>query len=84
MLSKCANPACSKAFLYLHTGRLFLLEVAKDPENPQSQTTGRANTLPVRRLEYFWLCAKCCEELTLTTDRSGKLLMVRVAARKAS
>jgi hypothetical protein len=82
MLSKCANPGCSASFLYLHTGKLFLLEIARNSRPEDS--VEKENQVPVRRLEYFWLCTKCCEEMTLTADRRGKLLIARAATRKAS
>ena len=62
MLSKCANSECSAVFLYLHQGRLFKLETGVNPANkPEIK----------RKLEYFWLCEKCCQSLTLTYDRAA-------------
>jgi hypothetical protein len=70
MLAKCANPACSARFRYLHEGRLFAIEsdtgsarigLMSDPE----YTGGR------HRLQYFWLCSSCCRTMTLRA--SGEL-----------
>jgi hypothetical protein len=84
MLSKCANPACSASFLYLHSGRLFHLEIAVEQDTAQLPATDHRTKLPVRRLEYFWLCPKCCAQMTLTTDRSGKLIIKHLAVANAS
>jgi hypothetical protein len=60
MLSKCANPACSSTFLYLHEGRIFRLELnhpAVDRHSP-----------PRRSFEYFWLCSECAPSLTVAFE----------------
>jgi hypothetical protein len=51
MLSKCANPACSANFRYLHEGRLFHVEIglaAPDPENlaTRSNASGFVKNAP--------------------------------------
>lgn len=61
MLSKCANPACSAPFLYLHEGRLFRIEV----ESLCAAHTGKEQRKPSRRPEYFWLCDSCARAMTL-------------------
>jgi hypothetical protein len=64
MLSKCANPACSTTFRYLHEGKLFHLVVAsvaaENPENPDN---------PVR--ERFWLCDECSKKMKVISTRAG-------------
>ena len=63
MLSKCANPACTTPFHYLHDGRLFQLETGGGAsEQPAAKK-------PPRRVEYFWLCNRCAGELTLRYER---------------
>jgi len=62
MLSKCANSECSAVFLYLRQGKLFKLETGVNPTNHHDVK---------RKLEYFWLCEKCCQSLTLTYDRAA-------------
>jgi hypothetical protein len=54
MLSKCANPACSARFLYLHEGKVFKFAISRDPPDSCSP-----------RVEYFWLCASCAQSLTV-------------------
>jgi hypothetical protein len=66
MISKCANPACSACFRYLHEGRLFRFEreagadteplLGFDP-TPHKHSAG---------VEFFWLCENCSATLTLT------------------
>lgn len=67
MLSKCANPACSNAFRYLHEGKLFLIESGAGPTGGKSeaalQNTGRS-----RAIDYVWLCSSCCREMTVYID----------------
>lgn len=61
MLSKCANPACSAKFRYLHEGRLFHVEIglgASDPEN-------------IATFERFWLCDKCSKSMTVVSRPGG-------------
>jgi hypothetical protein len=60
MLSKCANSSCSAAFLYLHDGKLFRVDVA-DPD-PASADIKKSS----RRIEFYWLCNECAATLTLT------------------
>lgn len=58
MVSKCANPTCSEKFLYLHQGKIFQLSPTPDVE-----AIG-GGFLP-SLYERFWLCDKCCTEMTL-------------------
>jgi hypothetical protein len=58
MLWKCANPACFERFLYLHRGKLFHL--CPTPEVAAS-TEGASPALD----ERFWLCDRCCRNLTV-------------------
>ncbi len=68
MLSKCANPACSTAFRYLHEGRLFYLAVASAaPETPDSPGT------PI--FERFWLCDECSKKMRLVSTRTGVIVV---------
>jgi len=60
VLSKCANPACLSRFHYLHEGRIFKIEtrmVASDGTHS-----------PSRRIEYFWLCARCVQSLAVVLE----------------
>ena len=80
MLAKCANPACSNHFLYLHQGKLFRLDrdkiVVADPEFREQG----------RHLEFFWLCDHCAADMTVVF-RKGQGVTVRpflVIRREAS
>lgn len=62
MLSKCANPACSASFHYLHEGKVFRLErdvVPSDVAASQSHD-----------FEYFWLCPVCSSFLTVVYEET--------------
>ena len=58
MLSKCANPACSEKFLHFHEGKIFHLSPTPEVE---AATGGMAPVL----YERFWLCDRCCKQMTL-------------------
>jgi len=62
MLSKCANPACSTSFRYLHEGKVFRLE--RDPARPD----GTKNA--AHHFEYFWLCPVCAAFLTVVYENA--------------
>jgi hypothetical protein len=68
MLSKCANPACDAHFLYLHEGKLFRTELEKEG-NVAMIDSAMSSRKPVRRIEYFWLCGACSEDMTLVFDK---------------
>ena len=73
MLSKCANPQCRAAFLYLHQGKLFRIETeAGSHQDPAADSGARK---PVRRLEYFWLCDDCASQMTLAR-KNGEIVTV--------
>jgi hypothetical protein len=65
MISKCANPACSARFLYLHEGKLFRFE--REARNDSELLLGFDPTLHKhsRGVEFFWLCAQCAATMTL-------------------
>jgi hypothetical protein len=68
MVSKCANPACSTIFRYLHEGRLFHLAVEYGaPEELASYETPT--------LESFWLCTECSRKMTVIADPTGVLVV---------
>jgi hypothetical protein len=58
MVSKCANPACSERFLYLHQGKLFQLTPPPEVEAAEWDS-------PTALSERFWLCDQCCKKMTL-------------------
>jgi hypothetical protein len=66
MLSKCANPSCSNQLIYLREGKIFVMEHSIHPKLwPQGPIPARTAT----RLEHFWLCGRCSENLTLVYDK---------------
>jgi hypothetical protein len=75
MLSKCANPACSNAFRYLHEGKLFLIEFEAGPTKRKSeaalQNTGRS-----RAIDHVWLCSSCCRAMTVCIDEEDKVRVI--------
>jgi hypothetical protein len=76
MLSKCANPACSNAFRYLHEGKLFLIESEASPMGEKSEAAWQ-KTRKSRAIDYVWLCSSCCRDMTVYTDDEEKLRVVR-------
>jgi hypothetical protein len=63
MLSKCANPECAAPFHYLREGKLFQIELRNGaPVPPGPQLVGKQDE---RRVEHFWLCGPCSENMTL-------------------
>jgi len=58
MVSKCANPTCSETFLYLHQGKIFQL-------TPTPEVEAVGGCLLPSLYERFWLCDKCCKDMTL-------------------
>jgi hypothetical protein len=76
MLSKCANPSCSTQLIYLREGKIFVMERTSKPKvGPQSSLLDK----PASRLEHFWLCGPCSENLTLIYHIDGG---VRVVAKE--
>lgn len=71
MVSKCANPACSERFLYLHQGKLFNLAPTPEVE------AARGSFVPTL-YERFWLCDQCCQRMMLVWGGTGvKLVPLR-------
>jgi hypothetical protein len=85
MLSHCANSQCSRPFLRLRQGKLFLVEtefVAKSreltaPSSPQMRQHAR-------RVERYWLCDQCAEVWTLVHDRKQGIALVALPRRPVS
>ena len=75
MISRCANPACSSRFRYLHEGRIFQFEMTS------ISVTGddaRGTNSPSRRTEYFWLCDACTLTMTLVVEPDAAVTLVPV------
>jgi hypothetical protein len=80
MLAKCANPACNAPFLYLREGRLYQMEVGQEvprsvPE-PNDQPGLTRDRKPVRRLEFFWLCGRCAQQMSLAFNPGRGVVVV--------
>ncbi len=71
MISKCANPACSTRFLYLHEGKLFRFD--RDAKEDTEPLLGFDPSLRKhsRGVEFFWLCANCAAKMTLVRRHGG-------------
>jgi len=70
MLSCCANSNCSKPFLKLREGKLFLVETEQltKPGHTVAPPFIRARRQQ-RLVEHYWLCDDCAELYTLVYDR---------------
>ena len=77
MLSHCANSQCSKPFLRLGQGRLFLVETEPLPNagelTPIRNPYVRAKP---RHVERYWLCDECAQTWTLVHDRQKGIGLV--------
>jgi len=76
MISKCANPACSARFLYLHEGKLFRFEREAKEDTGPLLGFDPALRKRSRGVEFFWLCESCSRALTLTC-RKGTGVVTR-------
>jgi hypothetical protein len=77
MLSKCANPNCSKTFLYLREGKLFRVEVPVNGNQERNSPEGEKNKLAGRyRSEYFWLCRHCASQMTVVWRKDAGVTTV--------
>jgi len=77
MLSHCANPQCSRPFLRLRQGKLFLVET-ECVDKPGELTAPASSQMPLRprRVERYWLCDQCAVVWTLVHDwNQGIVLM---------
>lgn len=77
MLSRCANAQCSKPFLRLREGKLFLVET------DELAKTGKSSAPPFVRarqqqrvVEHYWLCDDCAAQWTLIYDRDHKVAVI--------
>ena len=84
MLSHCANAQCSKPFLRLGQGKLFLLETQAVIE-PEKLTafSRRPRRLP-RHVERYWLCDECAPVWTLVHDSREGIVLTSLPRRVVS
>lgn len=64
MIAKCANPACSREFRYLHEGRLFAVERYERTASDGNYTSEFVSH--PHAIEFYWLCNDCYSRGTLT------------------
>ena len=70
MLSHCANSQCSKPFLRLREGKLFLVETDRVTKPGESAVPPFVRARQLQRcVEHYWLCDDCATEWTLVYDR---------------
>jgi hypothetical protein len=65
MLSHCANSQCSKPFLRLREGRLFLVETSSVAPPVLAKRAAPPQRKSPKRVEHFWLCDQCASLWTL-------------------
>jgi hypothetical protein len=65
MVSQCANPKCRVPFLYFSEGKLIALKL-------------HSASLARERVELFWLCAACCNDMTVGIPAQGAHLQPRL------
>ena len=75
MLSKCANARCSKPFLRLSEGKLFLLETILSGIADSHLGDGIPRTAS-KRVERYWLCDDCAKVWTLIHDRHEGIALI--------
>jgi len=75
VISRCANPACSTRFRYLHEGRIFQFEVRSIPA---AGVDARSTKSPLRGTEYFWLCDSCALTMTLVLKPDTEIALVPI------
>lgn len=68
MLTTCANPNCREAFRYLRDGKLFRL-----------QADVKGSSSEISNPEYFWLCARCAQTMSLRLAEERQVVVVSVA-----
>jgi hypothetical protein len=77
MLSHCANSRCSRPFLRLRQGKLFLVETefVANVRELTAPSSPRMRLQP-RRVERYWLCDECAAVWTLVHDRKQGIVLM--------
>ena len=77
MLSHCANPQCSKPFLRLGLGKLFLVETECVAGTGELRAAPSPYVRQQRgRLARYWLCQQCAPVWTLIYERQQGIVLV--------
>src|ERR1700688_2589184 len=85
MLSHCANPQCSKPFLRLRDGKLFLVETERMTKPGESAVPPFVRARQHQRcVEHYWLCDDCATEWTLIYDRDRGIALAPLPRPAAS
>jgi hypothetical protein len=84
MISKCANPSCSAAFLYLHEGKLFRFEREATDDTEPLLGFDRTVRKHSRGVEFFWLCEKCSMTMTLAYRKGAGVTIRSLTVLKAA
>ncbi len=79
MLAKCANPSCSTPLVYLREGKIFMVESPR----PQFEVLGQNKPKTSNRVEHFWLCGRCSNQMTLTYDHQRGVEIIHKNGSKA-
>lgn len=61
-IAKCANPACPVRFHYRLGGKFYRFRGEPDSKAVDAGRDARGDS---HNLQHFWLCARCCQTLTL-------------------
>jgi hypothetical protein len=77
MLSHCANSRCTRPFLRLRQGKLFLVETefVAGSRELTAASSPRMRLQP-RRVDRYWLCDECAAVWTLVHDRKQGIILV--------
>ena len=76
MLSQCANPQCSKPFLRLREGKLFLVETDRTTKAGEPAVPAFVRARQQQRcVEHYWLCDGCATHWTLVYDRDRGVIL---------
>jgi hypothetical protein len=84
MVSKCANPGCASIFLYLHSGKLFRVEIESPGPKNATSSSDFVPKKPPRRVEFFWLCEECASKMTLTFRKDSGVRTQPIVQAKAA
>jgi hypothetical protein len=76
MLSHCANSQCSKPFLRLREGRLFLMETGSAEPMRVAKRGAPLERKAPKRVEHFWLCDHCASLWTLVPHTSQGIALI--------
>jgi hypothetical protein len=80
MLSRCSNPQCSRPFVRLGEGKLFLVEAEHSAKLAEPAAPASRYTRPQSHaVERYWLCDPCARAWTLVPDRGRGVMLLTLA-----